>query len=722
MSRALAELPVRVRGAVFVLVAILSVLAYFGITGEHGRVRSLPTGRITDARAALDRAELAFAGDGNEFLFLVEARGDHDLVSGPGAAVWRALEREVEALEGVDALLTPDDVPLADGADPRAHPLIGGRLLSDDGRVALLPVLAASYGDWAAPREMVEVARRVEGDAARVTVTGQWAVFSEMGEALERDRKHFLVLSFALSFVLGWIVFRGVASVLVAGGAPMLGVLWTYGALGWLGEHLNALTAAVLPILVAMIGFTDAVHIVMHVRARRAAGDAPREAALSAVRALAGPCAMTSFTTAVGFGSLVVSSGDVVRDFGFASLIGVLCTFVAVVAVVPAVASTPLGRPLVARGKRRRARVLERGLPLLDLATRRAGTVTVLGAAATALMIVCPALVLRPDDRIAHDLPSSSPAARALTVVDEAFGGFQVLQVSAEWKEDVPPPAVLEVLAEAEHLLADAPDVARPLSIRAVLATLPGGAERPEAALPALALAPERLTRGLWAPERRAARVVARVRDHGIDHYRPVYAELGERVARLADEHPGVELSLTGSSLVYGAHVDRIVLDLVGSLGVAALILFAALAVAFRSLRTGLISIVPNLFPLAVTATVLALAGEELEIASVCAFVICLGIAVDDTIHFLARYRTELLACGEPREAARRAYLGVGRALLATTAILLAGFGVVLTSELPGNRVFAAMACTTIAAALVGDLLILPAMLVRFRPRRSGSS
>ena len=111
------------------------------------------------------------------------------------------------------------------------------------------------------------------------------------------------------------------------------------------------------------------------------------------------------------------------------------------------------------------------------------------------------------------------------------------------------------------------------------------------------------------------------------------------------------------------------------------------------------------------------LLGRPLEITSVCAFTICLGIAVDDTIHFLSRFRYELAIDGDVDAAIRRSFIRVGTALILSSVVLVSGFATVLTSQMPGHQVFAGMACATIAAALVGDLLILPAILATFTPR-----
>ena len=163
----------------------------------------------------------------------------------------------------------------------------------------------------------------------------------------------------------------------------------------------------------------------------------------------------------------------------------------------------------------------------------------------------------------------------------------------------------------------------------------------------------------------------------------------------------------------------QIVIDLATSLGTAVLIIFAVLAVVYKSLRIGLISLIPNLFPLAVSGLYLAVTGQALEIVTVCAFTVCLGIAVDDTIHFLTRYQEELEECADESVAIRKAFTGVGTALILTTIVLVTGFSTVLFSDSRDHYIFASMGMITLSAALFADLVFLPALLARFGSRAS---
>jgi predicted RND superfamily exporter protein len=170
--------------------------------------------------------------------------------------------------------------------------------------------------------------------------------------------------------------------------------------------------------------------------------------------------------------------------------------------------------------------------------------------------------------------------------------------------------------------------------------------------------------------------------------------------------------------LVVSRSLHRINLDLAKSLGLAAIIIFGIITLEFRSLRYGVICLIPNIFPLVVISAYLFLTGRSLQTISVLVFTICLGIAVDDTIHFMTRFRTEFRECGNAHEAVKRSFRAVGKALVITTIIFIFCFGICTISTIPMMKNFAYLACIGFTAALAGDLIILPALLlVSFRDK-----
>ena len=148
------------------------------------------------------------------------------------------------------------------------------------------------------------------------------------------------------------------------------------------------------------------------------------------------------------------------------------------------------------------------------------------------------------------------------------------------------------------------------------------------------------------------------------------------------------------------------------------MIILITQALAYRSIRIGLISFIPNTFPLAVTGAWPVFSGYNLELVSVCAFTVSLGIAVDDTIHFFSRYEDERTKTNDRDTAIRKAFTGVGVSLVMATVVLVAGFSTVAFSDSRDHQIFATMGALTIGFALLGDLIILPAMISWFGPKK----
>jgi predicted RND superfamily exporter protein len=461
----------------------------------------------------------------------------------------------------------------------------------------------------------------------------------------------------------------------------------------------------------------------VEIRRQSALGLSGREAAREALRKVGFACFLTSLTTAVGFGSLSLAHHTVVQEFGWSSMLGVVLMFVAVILVIPLACSTWLGRGvhvghergLIDRNLLRIGGVIEFVLP-------RSRAISWLAISIT-LLLTGVSLTLRPDERMANSLPRGSEASVAMEQIDRAFGGLEFSSVQVNWSDAIPAdsPEVLIAVSQVDDLLRKEELIGHPLSIRNLLAALPGAGGADER-MSMLELLPPPLKRAFYTPEHRSAVVSFRVQDLGIATYGPVFTRVEAGLQRISAEHPEFTFELTGPAVRRWQNLYQIVVDLASSLGSAALIIFCTLGLVYRSLRIGLISIIPNVFPLAVTGTFLVLAGQSLEIVSVCAFTVCLGIAVDDTIHFLTRFQEERSHSANDHEAICRAFVGAGTGMIMTTLVLVVGFMTVVFSDMREQRIFAIMGALTLAAALFGDLVLLPALLLRFAPPRAEGS
>ena len=668
-----------------------------------------------------------------------------------GTEALRHVVDHLESLDYVSSILWMDRVPLlnifglpepilpsANASAGRfeaarekaaAHPLVAGQLLSDDGKTLLLLV----NFDWLFVTDDEDCTTRLRQEAEKAAadfpdvnmsflISGRGPTYLTIVQTHERNKYKYQIIGYTMIAVIAIVLFRGFTAVLIVAMAPAMGVFWTLGMLQYFDLQNNPFNDVVLPVLLSLVGLTDGVHLMVQIRRYRASGMSERAAARAGVREVGLACFLTSLTTAIGFGSMSLAHHETVKEFGWSCVMGVTLTFLAVVMVIPLACSTRLGR---------RVHIgLERGLIdkhlsrigiIIEFVLRHTKVMSTLAILLTAVLLAV-SLQLRPDERRANAMPTGSEAAVAMRHMDEALGGLEYAAVDISWSSDVPSdsPKILEAATAVDDLLRTEELIGHPLSIRNLIDALPGEG-KPDERMSMIELLPPPLKRAFYTPERRQATVTFRVRDLGIAKYGPVFERLETGLEKIHQQFPEFTFQLTGSAVWRWEHLYQIIDDLAASLGSAAVIIFIVLACVYRSLRMGLISIIPNVFPLAVTGTALVLMGESLEMVSVCAFTVCLGIAVDDTIHFLTRYQEEREKIDDDREAIRAAFTGVGTALIMTTVVLIVGFSTVMFSDMRDQRIFAAMSGLTIGSALLGDLVFLPALVLRFSPSKKSS-
>ena len=668
-----------------------------------------------------------------------------------GAQVLRGIVERLEAMQAIESVTWMDNAPplnifgLAEPVVPRGkasdqrfavakekaikHPLIVGQYLSPDAETALFMVAF----DWLFVDEDSDCTTAITDAAAEVlaqhpgvemtfSLTGSVPIRLMLMEDREDSEFRYQMIAYTIIFVMSIILFRGLFVVMVTAFAPMLGVVWTLGFIRYFELEDNPFSPVIVPVLVSLVGFTDAVHMMVYVRKRLQLGDQPVEACRKTLSAVGLACFLTSLTTAIGMGSLIISHHQVIREFGIACVIGVLFTWISVMLVIPLACRTRWGKRLD-RGADRG--FIESNLELFTGGVRyflQHPRAVSLMAILLLIGLVGVGLTLRPDDRTSNMMPQDSPAQQTLAHLDQSMGGLDVCRVEISWKDSsATPEQVAEIVQRVDQILSQEPLIGHPLSLTRLIDALPGEDTAIEK-MSMVELLPPPLKDLVFDTEDQLASVLFRVKDLGTATYKPVFERIDAELQSLMAQQPNYRLSMVGGPIWKWRDLYQVVVDLITSLGTALVIIVIVLGFAFKSARLGLISIVPNTLPLAAAATYLVVTGQPLEMVSVCAFTICLGIAVDDTIHFLSRYNEEQLGTGTRNEKIERAFHGVGTGLIMTSIVLVAGFASVATSPTPDIQKFAILGVITLVTALLADLFLLPALLSYFDRRESESN
>ncbi|MFM2215899.1 MAG: hypothetical protein RL240_217 [Planctomycetota bacterium] len=665
-----------------------------------------------------------------------------------GSQAFRAVYNAVGSLDMVASVRSLDQAPplnifgLNEPILPRAnatqqrfdvakkkatsHPMVVGQMLSEDAQTALMEiqydwVFIQQNSDCTEP--ILKVAKLAASEFPNVPMefhmTGSVPVRLVLQQNNRSNEIRYQVIGYSMILLMAIILFRGLSVVLAVAAAPMLGVFWTLGFLRYFDLQENPFSFVILPVLLSLVGFTDGVHMMIHIRKCMREGMPARDACKRTLELVGLACFLTSLTTAIGMGSLAWANHQVVREFGWACVLGVTATWISVMLVIPLLSMTPWSKRFIKGSERDLLHhVLTRFHPTIQwiLAHKHAVSFFAIGLTLALGMVTS---ALRPDDRKSTAFPTGSDAQQSLAHLDQALGGLDVCTVDLQWDPDeLDPSSVVQAISEAEDLLRSEKLIGHPLSLVTLLNALPGEGSAIDKVSMAELLPPP-LRQRLFNDEKSTATITFRCKDLGTATYKPTFERLEKGIADIAAKHPSLRMDMQGEAIWRWRNLYTIVTDLVNSLGSAALIIFAVLAIAYGSLRLGLIAIIPNILPLLASATYMVITKQPLEVVSVCCFTICLGIAVDDTIHFMSRYLEEFKNGGSQSDVIERSFKEVGTGMMMTTIVLVAGFSSVLTSDTRDHRVFGALGAITLVTALLCDMFLLPALLAAFDRKRT---
>lgn len=608
------------------------------------------------------------------------------------------------------------------------HPMAVRQCLSADGRTTVMTV--ELRGSDISTSNLERIVNKVSGMARQFLLpvglsfrmTGHPTSRIELLHTLIYEAIKFTILGIVISGAISFVVFRSLSHVLVACLGPAVGVAWTLGGMAWLGIKIDPLLV-ILPALMFIIGFTDSVHLVTDMGESRRKGLSRWAAAAAAVEHVGGACLLTAITTAVGFFSLSFARSEIIRKFGLTCTVSTLVLFVAVQMVVPLVAAvapqrdprfraySPILVSLVAW--------LEPSYRWLLNRPRSVALVSLLLTVACFLV----SFRLQSDHRWTESLPETSETVKVTQLCDQQFGGSMRAYVVVQWPagKELASDEVLDALRDTHHACEqiDLPQV--PVSLLTFLGSINGPDEGDidsnEYLVREIALlnrAPPAELRRVLIPERRKTAIAIHVPDIGAARLAPIFGKLEDQLRGLEKKYPGFRMHLTGTVVVAYHNTYQMIEDLMWCMSIAGGLIFFITAILFRSPVMGILSVVPNIFPQAITASLLVLTDQPLTINGVLSFTLCLGLSVDDTVHFLMRFREEREQGGPLANVVLRTFLAVGGVVIATSLVLIGGFLGILVSNMPAIRVFACLTAVTLIAAIVGDLIMLPSLLLCF--------
>ena len=581
-------------------------------------------------------------------------------------------------------------------------------------------------------------------NGAKLSLIGVPIVNREYAVLLAGDMVRTVSGAALLVGLLLFVLFRnawGVALPLMSVGLAMA---WTVGYMALAGDSFNIINS-IVPALLLVIAVGDAVHFLTTYYAEIGAGADKDSAIRAMVRRIGGACLLTSMTAAIGFASLIVARIDIIKGMGRVAAVGLMVAYVVILLLVPTVLSM-VTVPASALGSDPRRGWIGRLLVWLGhVTTARKGPVLVVTALITVLCIAG-AFRVKSDNFLLEELLPENPVSVALHHNEEVLSGVMPVEIVVRTEDEggIFEPDVLNGIAALQEELRREPFIGHSVSIvdliREIARVQDGSRRIPETRAQAaqyllyfeMSEDPSFLD-SMIDLQRKTARISATAKDWGTNNFlawfdgrrkcdpralcdEPMVAKIDRIFGTTDGVKDGLSVKVTGGSLVAADALSRLVEDMLASLGTAFVVISLLMMITLRSLRVGLMSMLPNLLPLLITLGFMGWVSIPIRTSTALIFSVALGVAVNDTIHFLTRYREELFASGDRIEAVKLTLLSTGRAIIFTSLLLIGGFAVMLSSRFMGIFQMGLLGAVALFAALLGDLVLLPVCLAIFKP------
>jgi predicted RND superfamily exporter protein len=598
--------------------------------------------------------------------------------------------------------------------------IIRGKLLSEDGELTLI-VLALDPAVVASSRlrEVIgQVQKTVNDDLADTQLTARLSgvpvMQLEIRNAVERDRLLYNAFGFAAGCLIAIVFFRRASFMIIAAGPPLIAIVLALGALGWLDFRLNMFLNVMTP-LIMVISFSDSMQLTFAARDRLLQGESRYEAFCNTMLVVGPACVLTHATAALSFVALQFSESQLIRTFGQAGLVATLIAMIAVLMLVPLLGVLLLQKEtkfvVKVKGADAAVDVLRRFCAWIAARmVSHPGLYSLLSVLFVGGLGLTYAN-LEPRYRLADQVPDREQAVAANHRLDAKLNGANPIDVLIEIPKGTSlyAPEALATIAEVHGIVEKQPGVANVWSLETLRRWLAEKAGKSDVLTlkQYVDLLPEHLTRRFISAEQDAVLVSGRVPDVDASQLLPIIENLDKTLDDVRAKHPGYRIAVTGLSTIAARNSAIMIKKLNRGLTLEFIFVATFIGAAFRSFVVMLASILPGIFPVVLSGTILWAIGEGLQFASVVALTVSFGLGLSATIHFLNRLRLEDKPDQDPAIAVERATVLVGPPLILTSVVLACGLAVTVFSDLPSLRLFGWLSALAMLAALVADLLIL---------------
>ncbi len=672
---------------------------------------------------------------------------------------WARLSRQLKEVDGVEAVVSISDVydlkvneelekfqfvPLVEEIPETQEevdivrdrlaelPIYDGVILNKEtGAVIMVVSLNKSIMDTEQRVRLIEKLDTMINDFSvnsdiNVHRSGLPYIRTRNAQNIKKEINLFILMAMAVTAFILMLFFRSFKAMLFSMLVVAIGVIWSVGIIGLFGYEITILTALIPPLII-VIGVPNCVFLLNKYHQEYRHHGNKMKALSRVIQRIGNATLMTNATTASGFATFILTQSSILVEFGVVASINILCVFLLSILLIPIIFSF-LPPPKVRQMKHLEKKWVNGFVEWMVRIVQyhRPGIYITMGALIVLAFIGVQRI--RVTGSITEDIPRTDKLYVDLKFFEDNFNGVMPFEVVVDTRQPngVMKLSTLRKMEELSKVLASYPQVSRAMSVVDMVkfgrqAFYNGGAafyEIPNAQEKNFILGylPDdnkiSVASSYVDSSRSIARISAGIADIGTGEMAVLKEALEQEISNIFNEDR-YDVSVTGTSVVYLAGTRYLVKNLFISLMLAIILIALFMSWMFRSARMVLVSLLPNLIPLLLTAAIMGYAGITIKPSTILVFSIAFGISVDDTIHYLAKYRQELNARNwNIRLSVIAALKETGVSMIYTSIVLFFGFSIFTASQFGGTIALGMLVSITLLIAMISNLVLLPTLLL----------
>ncbi len=538
---------------------------------------------------------------------------------------------------------------------------------------------------------------------------------------------YFLLAALLITSGIFFFFFRSWRATFISIVTVIIGVMWAFGILGLLGYQITVLTALIPPLII-VIGIPNCIFLINKYQQEIKNHGNQAKSLQRVITKVGNATLMTNLTTASGFATFIFTESTLLKEFGIVASICIVSIFLISLLVIPIIYSylpIPKDRHL----EHLRKEWIGGFVAWTERMVRRHRIAIYISSVVVLMVSMVGMYQIKVSGSMIEDMPKSLQFFKDIKFFEESFDGIMPLEivVNTRRKEGVSKSKNLKKLNKLEEHILETPELSKPLSIVSMVKYAKQAFYGGDTDFYDLPTSNERLFMAPLLKESggdvammqsyvdstgQYARITTFMKDMGTDRMKRVEEDLVAEIDKIFPPED-YDTILTGKALIFQKGTNYLINNLILSLGLAVILIALFIAWMFKSVRMIFVSLVPNLLPLIITAGLMGYLGVPIKPSTILVFSIAFGISVDDTIHFLAKYRQELIANKwKIKRSVYGALRETGVSMFYTSIVLFFGFSTFTISSFGGTVALGALVSATLLFAMLANLLLLPSMLL----------